>query len=237
MDISRNKQVKSHKTWTWLRKWNLKRETESLLIASKNNTIRTNYVKAKIDKTQQNCKCKLSGNRDEMINHIISEFSKLAQKEYKTRHGWLGKVIYWELYKKLKLDHIYKWYMYNPESMLENEMYKVLWDFKIQTDHLILARWPDLAIVNKKKRTCQIVDFAIPKDHRVKLKESKEINTSTLLESRKKLWNIKVTIVPIVIGVHGTIPEGLVKGLARLGNKKTSRDHPDYSIIKIGQNT
>ena len=29
----------------------------------------------------------------------------------------------------------------------------------------------------------------------------------------------------------------LVKGLGRLGNKRTSRDHPDYSIIKIGQNT
>ena len=40
-------------TWIWLRKGNLKRETESLL----NNTIKTNYIKAKIDKTQQNSKC------------------------------------------------------------------------------------------------------------------------------------------------------------------------------------
>ena len=41
------------KTWTRLRKRNLKRETESLLIAVQNNAIRTNYVKAKIDKTQK----------------------------------------------------------------------------------------------------------------------------------------------------------------------------------------
>ena len=38
--------------------------------------IRTNDVKAKIDKTQQNSKCWLCGDRDEMINHIISECCK-----------------------------------------------------------------------------------------------------------------------------------------------------------------
>ena len=39
-------------------------------------------MKARIDKTQQNSKCMLCGDRDETINHIISECSKLAQKEY-----------------------------------------------------------------------------------------------------------------------------------------------------------
>ena len=40
------------KTWTWLRKGNLKRETGSLLMAAQNNAIRTNHIKARIDKTQ-----------------------------------------------------------------------------------------------------------------------------------------------------------------------------------------
>ena len=35
-----------------------------------------------------------------MINHIIDEYNKLAQKEYKTRHDWVGKVIHSEFYKK-----------------------------------------------------------------------------------------------------------------------------------------
>ena len=55
---------------------------------------RINHIKARIDKTQQNSKCRLCGDRDETINHIISECSKLAQKEYKTRHDWVGKVIH-----------------------------------------------------------------------------------------------------------------------------------------------
>ena len=64
--------------------------------------------------------------------------------------------------------------MHNPESILENETHKLLCDFEIQTDHEILARRPDLIIINIKKRkkiTCRIVNFAIPADHRVKLKE------------------------------------------------------------------
>ena len=41
--------------------------------------------------------------------------------------------------------------MDNLESVLENEMRKILLDFEIQIDHLILARWPDLVVLNKKK--------------------------------------------------------------------------------------
>ena len=81
----------------WLIKENLKRETESLLIAAQNNVIRTNNIKARIDKTQQNSTCRLCGYRDKTINHIISEYSKLAQKECKTRHDWVRKVIHWEI--------------------------------------------------------------------------------------------------------------------------------------------
>ena len=75
------------------KKRNFKRVTEFLLIAAQNNAIRTNYIKARTDKTQQNSKCRLFGNRDETINHIISECSKLAQV-YETRHDWVGKVIH-----------------------------------------------------------------------------------------------------------------------------------------------
>ena len=73
-----NNNISQDKTWTWLRKGNFKRETESLLMAAQNSAIRTNNVKVRIDKKQQNSKCRLCDNRDETINHIISEYSKLA---------------------------------------------------------------------------------------------------------------------------------------------------------------
>ena len=42
--------------------------------------------------------------------------------------------------------------MHNPESVLENEMHNLLWDFEIQTDHQISARQLDLIITKKKKK-------------------------------------------------------------------------------------
>ena len=49
--------ISHDKTWTWLRKGNFKRGTESFLMAVQNSAIRTNHIKARIDKTQQNSKC------------------------------------------------------------------------------------------------------------------------------------------------------------------------------------
>ena len=78
-------------------------------------------------------------------------------------------------------------YMHNPESILENETQKLLWDLEIQTDHLILARQPDLVIISKEKRTCRIVDFAVPADYGVKLKESEK--TVKYLDLARELKN------------------------------------------------
>ena len=69
-------------------------------MAAQNNAIKTNHIKARVDKTQQNSRCRLCGDRDETINHMTSECGKLAQKEYKTRHDWVGKAIHCELDKK-----------------------------------------------------------------------------------------------------------------------------------------
>ena len=129
--------VSHEKTWTWLRKGNFKRETESLPIAAQNNVIRTSHIKVRTNKIQQNSRCSLYSERDETINNIISEYSKSAQKEYKTRHDWVVKVIHWELCKKLEFDHTNEWYMHNPASLVVNETYKLIWDFEILRYKLI----------------------------------------------------------------------------------------------------
>ena len=61
--------------------------------------------------------------------------SKELLKEYKTRHNWFGKVINWKLYKILKFDQAD--YAHKPESIIENELHKILWGFGIQMDQSI----------------------------------------------------------------------------------------------------
>ena len=62
-----------------------------------------------------------------------------------------------------------------------------------------------------------MVEFAVPVDHRINLKESeKKDKYLDLAREIKKLSNMKVTIVPILIGAFGTITKGLLKGFEDL---------------------
>ena len=85
--------------------------------------------------------------RDKTLNHI-SEWSKLAQKGYKTKHNYVGKMIHRELCKRLKFVRTNKLYVHKPESVQENKTHKILWDFEIQTDHLIQTTKSDLVFIN-----------------------------------------------------------------------------------------
>ena len=42
----------------------------------------------------QNFKSRLCGDKDVMVNCMISKRSKGAQKKYKRRHDWVGNVIH-----------------------------------------------------------------------------------------------------------------------------------------------
>ena len=76
----------------------------------------------------------------------------------------------------------------------------------------------------------------VPDDHRVKLKESEKKSTWALLGNWIKRWNIKVMVIPIIIGVrynHWKINTGT----GGFENKRTSGDHPNKGIVQIGHNT
>ena len=163
-------------------------------------------MKKSIDKTQQNSKCRCD-HRDETINHIISECCELAQKEYKTRHDWVDKGIYWDICWKVKFDLTKKWYMHNPASVPENVIHKVLWDFDIQTYHLISARRLDLIVINRELAKVWTLLSRLTTGWNWK-KVKRRISASVLLGIEKKL-NMKVTIMPIVFSAFGTVTKGL----------------------------
>ena len=86
------------------------------------------------------------------------------------------------------------------EHVLENDTHKLLWDFNIQNDHLIPARRPDLIIINKKRGKLQNCRLCCPGGPWIDVKEcEKKDKYLDLAREFKKLWNMKVMIVPIVI--------------------------------------
>ena len=69
----------------------------------------------------------------------------------------------------------------------------------------------------KKRKSEKINDFAVPADHRIKLKEcEKKYKYLDLARELKKLWNMKVALIPIVIGAFGTVTKVWFKGLEDL---------------------
>ena len=77
----------------------------------------------------------MCGKAEETVNHVLSKCSKLPQKEYKRRHDWFGTKIHWEICKKYGVEVKEKWYEHKPGVVMENDKYKILRDFKVQTDH------------------------------------------------------------------------------------------------------
>ena len=104
--------------------------------------------------------------------------------------------------------------MHNPESVLENETNKILGDFEIQTDHQIPTTRQDLVIINKKVNLlnswlCRLGGW---QSKNVKIKETLGLCQKT----KKKVWNLKVTVIPIIIGALGTVPKNLINELEQL---------------------
>ena len=72
-----------------------------------------------------------------------------------------------------------------------------MWGFSIQIDHVIEARRPDLVVVDKKERSCKIIDFAFPGDGRIEEKEKDKIEKyQDLGRELEKIWNVKMKIIP-----------------------------------------
>ena len=93
---------------------------------------------------------------------------------------------------------------------MEDDDVKLIWDINIQCDNVIEARRPDLILVDKKAKSCVIIDVAIPGDCRIREKEIEKIEKyQNLKRELKRLWSLKkVEVVPVIVGALGGISKG-----------------------------
>jgi hypothetical protein len=206
-----NKQM----SFGWIRNGRLKKETEGLLVAAQDQALRTNAIKVKIDHQAGSPLCRLCGEKEETVDHLVSSCGKIAQTDYKGRHDRVAASLHWSLCQQFGFPRANKWYEHRAEKVLENEDYKLLWDLDLKTDKVISARKPDLVIVKKKAREAIVIDVAIPGDTRIVAKElEKKLKYQDLAIELQRLWELrKVSVVPVVIGALGAIPPELPKHL------------------------
>ena len=132
----------------------------------------------------------------------MSGCGKLVQKDYKRRNDSVGRYVHWQCWEKLGLNRDRLWYEHEPESVVQNENFKIRWDFTIHCDYMIEARRPDIVIVDKVKKETMNTDVAISGDKRVCDKEREKIEKYSLLKDEiSRLWQMKkVVVIPIVVG-------------------------------------
>ena len=95
---------------------------------------------------------------------------------------------------------------------------KIFLGFSIQTDHIIEARRPDFVVVDKKERSCKITDFAVPGDKKIEEKVKDKIEKyQDLGRELHKIWNVKVKIIPLVVGSSSAIPKQSDNRLKKIG--------------------
>ena len=219
------KDVKDEKeSWEWLTNGYLKKETEGMLMAAQDQALRTNWVSVMIDKRQGSAMCRLCGERDETISHILSECKKLAQNEYKKwRHDKVAAVIHWHLCHKFGFScgsKNYEHFVDNTIAVLENEAVKLLWDFSMQTESKIEHNRPDIVVIEKKSKTCYIIDVACPFDTRIEKKEMEKKDAYGDL--KYEIFKVykgevnKVFIIPIIIGALGSVTKRFKSYLEQL---------------------
>lgn len=89
------------RSWDWLKKGHLEKETESKIVAAQDQAISTNNIGKNIHKEDVWSLCRMCGKFDETIAHKVAECPSLAQNEYKKwRHDQVARIIHWKLCEK-----------------------------------------------------------------------------------------------------------------------------------------
>ena len=216
--VEGTKDIADELSGKWIKNGFLKKETEGMIFAAQEQALRTNAIKAKIDKQPVSPKCRLCGKKSETVMHLVSGCPKLAQKQYKRRHDNVARRVHWELCKKHGLKCSEKWYEHTPSEVMENDKVELYWDLTIQTDMTVAHNRPDVILVEKTTRKWTIIDIAVPSDFNVVRTEDWKVEKyQDLAFEVRRLHHVETTILPVVIGALGTVPRRLIRSIEVLG--------------------
>jgi len=157
-----------------------------------------------------NPKCRLCGRFDETIDHLVFGCPELAKTEYIHRHNKTAAHMHWKICKEFGIEVKDRWYEHEPPTVTDKNNITILRDMPIHTDRTIAANRPDIVLKNKKDQTCLLIDMTVPLDANTSVKTTEKLNKYKDLEIEiERIWGLKTTTVPVVIGALGTIKKGM----------------------------
>jgi hypothetical protein len=86
----------------------------------------------------------------------------------------------------------------------------MLWNKAVHTGREVTANRADIIIKNTKERTCTLIDVAMPADRNVVQKEAEnKLKYNSLGIKVQRMWNMKRTILSVIIGATGIVMKRL----------------------------
>ena len=182
------------------------------MIAAQDQSLATRSYHNKIIKDGTDPKCRMCNEFEETIDHIVAGCPVFPKTEFIQRHDKAAGYLHWKICKHYHFPAADKWYKHKPEKVTENETATILWDMPVNTDKEIKAKTPDITIKDKKEKTCIMIDMSIPSERNVSIKEVEKLSIYKDLEIEvTKMWEMKTSTVPIVVGALGLVKKGLEK--------------------------
>ncbi|XP_063588859.1 uncharacterized protein LOC134766032 [Penaeus indicus] len=158
--------VAGEDSWRWLKNGFLKKETEGLILAAREQALRTNSIKHSIDKTLVTTLCRLCGDSTETVRHIsgCKKFASTEKREYRKRHDKVALRVHWEICRKYGRECTDKWYDHQPLAVAENRDVRITWDMIVYTDKKLNHNRPDITLLRKDTQEWTLIDIAVPAD-------------------------------------------------------------------------
>ena len=213
-------EVADDRSWQWLGAGYLGKGTKGFVFAAQEQALRTRFFRWAIQKEEVDPNCRVCGKTVESVGHLASGCSGLAQREYRRRHDRMGLRVYWELCRKYGVKCADVWYKEVPDEVRKSDDGKVevWWDRGVETTQKLEHNRPDVTVLDHTSGLWTFVDFAVPWDKNVVVKEEEKLSKySPLAKEVRKMYRVKTRVVPLIVGCLGVVSGRLAGWLKELG--------------------
>ena len=151
--------------------------------------------------------CRLCGESEETIVHLMAACPSLAANEYLYRHNLVAGAIHWHLMR------IYgftvgsgSWLTHKPPPLIETPLVKILWDFSLHSICNHPSNRPDLVLFDYSENKIYFIEVSCPADVNVPSKEKEKLREyKSLAHDFYLMYNMTVELVPVVLGCTGVV--------------------------------